>query len=317
MHGRRVLVSGAGGFIGRTSVAPLLARGYEVHAVVTPRGRAQAPAALAPKAVHAVDLLDAAAVESLLAAVAPSHLLHFAWIATPGIYWTSPMNDRWLAAGETLLRAFHRHGGVRAVLAGSCAEYDWSRVAVCHEAASPLASDAGAATAATPYAAAKIGLERRLAVFGREYGLSGAWGRLFFQYGPHENPARLVPATIMSLLEGREAHCTHGRQVRSFLHVADVGAAFAALLDSPVEGPVNIGSPEPVSIGELVSRIGAHIGRPELLRFGAIPAPAGEPAVLLPDVRRLSEEVGWRPSIGLDDGLADTIAWWLGAIDRA
>ena len=39
--------------------------------------------------------------------------------------------------------------------------------------------------------------------------------------------------------------------------------------------------------------------------------------MLLPDVRRLSEEVGWRPSIGLDDGLADTIAWWLGAIDRA
>ena len=97
----------------------------------------------------------------------------------------------------------------------------------------------------TPYAECKIALQQTLADVGRTQGLSTAWGRIFFQFGPHEHPERLVASVIISLLSGREAPCTHGRQIRSFLHVADVGAAFAALLDSELEGAVNIGSGEP------------------------------------------------------------------------
>ena len=74
---------------------------------------------------------------------------------------------------------------------------------------------------------------------------------------------------ILDLLSGREALCTHGRQIRSFLHVADAGAAFAALLDSDVEGPVNIGSGERISIAGMLERIARQIGRPDLLKLGA------------------------------------------------
>ncbi len=63
--------------------------------------------------------------------VQPTHLLHFAWIATPGVYWDSAENFRWVSAGERLLRSFRAHGGRRVVMAGSCAEYDWARVGVC------------------------------------------------------------------------------------------------------------------------------------------------------------------------------------------
>jgi nucleoside-diphosphate-sugar epimerase len=52
---------------------------------------------------------------------------------------------------------------------------------------------------------------------------------------------------VCSLLRQREALCTHGRQVRGFLHVADVGAAFAAILDSELQGAVNVGSGERIS----------------------------------------------------------------------
>jgi nucleoside-diphosphate-sugar epimerase len=310
MPAKRVLVSGAGGFIGRASVPALQALGYEVHAVVSPAGAARVPAELASTTVHAADLFDGAAVAALLSAIEPTHLLHFGWVATPGVYWTSPDNARWLAASESLLDAFCRSGGFRAVLAGSCAEYDWSRVEVCHEASSPLATEA--ATPPTPYAAAKIAVQKSLEIFGRESGISTAWGRIFFQYGPHENAARLVPTIIISLLQNREALCSHGRQVRSFLHVTDVGAAFAALLDSRLGGPVNIGSGEPVTIGDLALRIGAQLGRRDLVRLGAKAAPPREPAVLMPDVRRLTQELGWHPRFTLDAGLADTIAWWRG-----
>jgi nucleoside-diphosphate-sugar epimerase len=224
------------------------------------------------------------------------------------VYWTSEDNYRWLAASRHLLRAFRAQGGERAVLAGSCAEYDWSRVSVCHERSSPLATDA--ATKPSPYAECKIALQRFLEDYSRDSGLSAAWGRIFFQFGPDEYRQRLVPSVICNLLENRQAPCSHGRQIRSFLHVADVGAAFAAVLDSPLEGPVNIGSGERISIAQLIDEIARQIGRTDLVRLGALKAPAGEPAVLLPDVDRLHRELGFEARHTLDDGLADTIAWW-------
>jgi nucleoside-diphosphate-sugar epimerase len=304
---RRVLVTGAGGFIGSASIAPLVAAGYEVHTVFSPGSGARSRAVIRDSRVieRRVDLLDAVAIEALIDAVRPSHLLHFAWIATPGIYWRSADNERWLSASQTLLQSFERHGGRRAVVAGSCAEYDWSRVGICHETASPLATDA-----ATPYAASKLKLEHWLDGFAAARGLSSGWGRIFFQYGPGEPRERLVASVIVALLGGREALCTHGRQIRSFLHVADVGAAFAALLDSEVRGAVNIGSAERISIAELLERLAGYLGRPDLLKLGARPAPADEPAVLLPDTSRLREEVRFQPAWTLDAGLADAVRWW-------
>ena len=120
----------------------------------------------------------------------------------------------------------------------------------------------------------------------------------------------MVASVITSLLAGREAPCTHGRQIRSFLHVEDVGAAFAALLASEVQGPVNIGSGDHISIAELLERLARIIGRPELLRLGARSAPPGEPARLVPDIGRLRDEVRWSPRWPLDEGLLDTVRWW-------
>ncbi len=304
---QRVLVTGAGGFIGRWSLQPLRAAGYEVCAVLSPRRHTVEPEVLpAGIDVRRADLTEPASIDALLEATKPTHLLHFAGVATPGIYAQSSENQRWLSASQHLLAAFGRRGGVRAVMAGSCAEYDWSQAAVCDERSSPLASGAGV----SPYAACKIELQRSLEAYGRAHDLSWAWGRIFFQYGPAEHRDRLVASVIANLLAGREAPCTHGRQVRSFLHVADVGAAFAALLASEVRGPVNIGSGDRISIGELLEKLARGIGRPELLKLGARSAPPGEPAVLLPEIGRLRDEVGWHPYWSLDAGLEDAVRWW-------
>jgi nucleoside-diphosphate-sugar epimerase len=308
MARRVVVVSGAGGFIGRWSVPRLIAGGYEVHAIAAGAPGRELPAQLSGAEIHYADLLREEPVDALMHEVRPSHLLHFAWIATPGAYWTSPENRRWLAASQRLLQSFQENGGMRAVMAGSCAEYDWSRVGVCYERSSPLADDGGAAI--TPYAECKIAMQRALADFGRVRRLSTAWGRIFFQFGPDEHPDRLVASVIVNLLAGREAPCTHGRQIRSFLHVADLGSAFAALLDSATEGPVNMGSPGRISVAGLLEEIALQIGRPELVRLGVRSAPPSEPPLLVPDVERLYDEVGWRPQFGLHDAIADTISWW-------
>jgi nucleoside-diphosphate-sugar epimerase len=256
--------------------------------------------------VHKADLLDPQAIAPLLAAIKPTHLLHFAWNAAPGLYWTSTDNYRWLAASFHLLQAFRDAGGKRAVMAGSCAEYDWTQAGLCHETTTPLHRQG----TALPYTSCKLALRELLARFSEDAGLSTAWGRIFFQYGPFEHPHRLAASIIRSLLRGEPALCTHGKQIRSFLHAADVGAAFAALLTSDVEGSVNIGAADAISIAELAGLIGEQIGRPDLIRLGARAAPEGEPAVLLPDIARLRDEVGWTQSFNLQSGLADTIAWW-------
>jgi nucleoside-diphosphate-sugar epimerase len=308
---KRVLVTGAGGFIGRASLAPLKRLGFEVHAVFSAAARTHAGIELPDAFTHVADLLSESEVDALLRRVAPSHLLHFAWIATPGVYWHSADNFRWLASSQNLLRGFRACGGIRALMAGSCVEYDWSRAGVCSESSTPLADQSAAPT---PYAAAKIALQKALALFSREEKLSSAWGRIFFQFGPHEHAQRLVPSVIRHLLLNQEALCTHGRQIRSFLHVADVGAAFAQLLDSDVQGPVNIGSDERISLADLIDRIAHQIGRADLVRLGARSAPSDEPPLLVPDVRRLRDEVRWRPQLSLDQGLADAIAWWRGQL---
>jgi nucleoside-diphosphate-sugar epimerase len=310
---RRVLVTGAGGFIGRTSIEPLLRAGFEVHAVLspdTPARNLEPEAGSSRLQVRRADLLDLSAIDALVEAVRPTDLLHFAWIATPGVYWRSEANHRWLVASQTLLRSFQVRGGVRAVMAGSCAEYDWSHAGVCNEATSPLAQG----VVVTPYAACKIALQRWFEEFAAAHGLSSAWGRIFFQYGPGEARQRLVASVIVALLAGRDALCTDGRQVRSFLHVADVGAAFAALLDSQVRGAVNIGSDERISIAQLLEKLAGQLGRPDLLKLGALEAAPGEPAVLLPDVGRLRDEVRFQRHWTLDAGLADTVRWWRDAL---
>ena len=291
---------------------PLLERGYEVHAVGSRRAVSgnPLPAELDGAAHHAADLFDRQAVDRLVDRIRPTHLLHFAWNATPGVYWTTPENFRWVSASLALLERFHGAGGQRAVMAGSCAEYDWSEAGVCHEFDTPLATDG--ACKATPYVTAKIALQKMLESYGRQEKLSTAWGRIFFQYGPYEHPSRLVASVITAVLEGREAECSPGHQIRGFLHTADVGDAFAALLDSDVEGPVNIGDDTPVTIADIVRTIGDIIGRPDLIGLGKRPAPAGEPPLLLPDLHRLRDEVGWRPAHPLRKGLESVVKWWAG-----
>jgi nucleoside-diphosphate-sugar epimerase len=292
------MVTGASGFIGGRSLPRLLERGYEIHAVST---RAQPDS----EGVrwHRADLLAPGAAASLMATVRPTHLLHFAWHAEPGAYWRSVRNFQWLESSLSLLRHFREAGGGRAVVAGTCAEYDWS-------ASSPLSEASSPRRPATPYGVCKNALQEAMHAYCEVEGLSGAWGRIFYLHGPGEHPSRLLPSVVRALLAGGEARCTHGKQVRDYLHVDDVAGAFASLLDSDVAGPVNVASGQPVTLREVVLAAADCLGARERVRFGALPAPQGEPAAIVADVRRLSEEVGWRPERDLAGGIADTVRYW-------
>ena len=293
----RVLATGATGFIGAQVLEPLRRAGHELHAV----SRTARPPD-ADVVWHDVDLLAPGAAARLVAEIRPEKLMHLAWYAEHGRFWTAPENVAWAEATLSLLRAFVDAGGRRVVIGGTCAEYDWSH-AVLSEATTPLAP-------ATLYGISKHATRLLAAAYAREVGFELAWGRVFFLYGPGEAPERLVPSIARALLAGEEAQTTSGTQVRDFMHVSDVGAAFAALLDSPVQGPVNIATGQGVAVRDLVELVGRHVGHPELLRIGALPQRDGEPPELVADVAILREQVGFTPAYSLDRGLADAVEWW-------
>jgi nucleoside-diphosphate-sugar epimerase len=321
---KRVLLTGARGFLGSNCLAPLLARGYEVHAVsrsleaggahaagatseaggARETGESREAAAAQENVVwHQADLLDGQQVTALLETVHPTHLLHLAWVVTPGAFWTSPLNWPWVDASLKLLAAFGAVSGQRAVMVGSCAEYAPS-ADPCVEAQTPLAP-------ATVYSACKAALGVMLPTFARQYGVpSAAWARVFYLYGPGEQPERLVPSVIRALLRNEAMPCSHGEQVRDFLYSEDAADALVALLDSPVTGAVNVASGRPIALRSFLSTIGVLTGREHLLQFGARPTRPDEPPALIADVSRLAHEVGWKPRMSLEDGMARMIARW-------
>jgi nucleoside-diphosphate-sugar epimerase len=294
---RRVLVTGASGFVGGRVLARLRQRGFEVHAVARAGAPQPAPAGAT---WHAADLLDDEQRAALVSGVRASHLLHLAWYAEPGAFWSAPQNAAWVSATIDLVERFAAGGGERAVLAGTCAEYDWS-------APQPLREDAPRRPS-TYYGECKDATHGVLAAFAEQAGLSLAWGRIFFLYGPGEDERRLVGGVARALVAGERAATSAGTQIRDFLHVDDVAGAFAAILDGDVRGAINIGSGEGVTVRFVVEQLAEAAGRPDLLDIGALPARSGEPARLIADVTRLHDEVGFVPAIGLPEGLQATVA---------
>lgn len=294
------MLTGATGFVGRHALTALTESGHDVHAVARERGR-ESPGVT----WHEADLLAGC---DLVGEIEPEILVHLAWYTEPGKYWSSPENVRWVEASLALLRAFAAADGRRAVVAGTCAEYEWSRGVYAESA--PLHPG-------TLYGAAKHGLQVVASAFAERAGLELAWGRLFFLYGTHEPPERFVTSIVLPLLRGEPAPMTEGTQRRDFLHAADAGSAFAALAESGLTGSVNIASGEAVALRDLARQIAQLSGGEELLRVGALPAREGEPAELVADVSRLREELDWIPRVTLRNGLGAVIAWWQERLDSA
>ena len=281
-----LLITGASDFIG-AHARELASAGWSIHA---------------PSSKE-LDLLDDPnIVREKVAAIGATHLLHFAWYAVPGKFWTSEENYRWVGATMALARGFADGGGKRIVAAGTCAEYDWN-FGTCIEGTTPCVP-------ATPYGVAKDATRRLLESFTRQRSVSFAWGRIFFPYGPREHSDRLVPSVVRSLLDGGKASVTEGLQARDFLHVRDAASAFVALLQSGVEGAVNIGTGKAVRVRDVVAAVARELHAEDRVVYGALPMREGDPPLLVADASRLRNEAGWTPQFNLEFGVKDTIAWW-------
>lgn len=295
---KTVLVTGGTGFLGHAVLPEVLARGFSVHAI----SRRERPPAVTGITWHSADVLDRKQVADVVDRIRPTHLLHLAWETTPGRYLDSVKNLIWLQESISLVSTFAAAGGERAVITGTCMEYDISH--------GRLQEDLTPLRPSTPYGATKHALNLALGSVAEALGLSLGWGRLFYLYGPHERPERLVPYVISQLQKGEPADVTKGTQSRDYLHVEDAARALAIFLDSDAEASLNIGSGKAVSVKSVIETIGDAVGRPELIRWGAKQGGNEGPPLVEADTTNLSHHLDWTPQIGLVQGLRSTARWW-------
>lgn len=293
-----ILVTGASGLIGRHLCPILMNRGWEVHATSLDPAMEGVPA----NRWHQSNLLIPGEARRILMKVKPSSLIHLAWFVAPGRWADEQENIDWTRASLELAREFVSAGGERLVVAGSCLEYDWN-YGYCSETLTPCNPH-------TLYGSAKNSLRTILEPFMNRAGGSLAWGRPFMIYGPYEHQDRLIPAVVRSLLKDEPALCSHGRQIRDYLYVKDVAEAFAWIAESNIKGALNICTGTPVTVAGMATKIGELMGRPELIRLGAIPAAQTDTPLVVGDQGRITNELGWKPAYSLDQGLLETIDWW-------
>lgn len=271
---RTVLLTGATGFVGRQIHKALVRQGDRVRAVV--RACTTARLGFPAQVIETPDLFAQDAAFWGQAAQGVDAVIHAAWIATPGLYLTSPANldcvrgTLALAQGVAAARVPHLIG------IGTCFEYALPGDHLTVDAL--LGPD-------TLYATAKLSTFQMLTAFfaGSEVNCETtfSWARLFYLHGEGEHPSRLVAHIKAKLAAGEVARLSAGTQVRDFLDVEVAGAMVARIVESRQPGAINICSGVPVTVRQLAERTADALGRRDLLEFGSAPPRPGDPTAVV------------------------------------
>jgi dTDP-6-deoxy-L-talose 4-dehydrogenase (NAD+) len=284
----KVLVTGAGGFLGRALVRRAIGAGHEVCALRRPG----APAPDVPAALTICHGTLAAPPWDALARFGAQTCVHAAWITEPGVYPESTANDRYRDESASFLAGLFERGLGHTVVLGTCAEYRPSPAPL-DEVRSPL-------DPRTRYARAKDALRATLTERAAAAGAGLAWARVFQPYGPGEHPERLCSTVVRRLAAGERVTLGRPDAVRDWIHVDDVATALLCLVESRAAMVVNVGTGEGRTVASVALALAALLGRPDLVSPPAV-APDWVGA-LVADPARL-RGLGWAPRVTLDEGL--------------
>lgn len=295
-----VLITGGNGFIGAQVMRHAIAKGWDVAALLRPGADLSRIAELAGRYVPVEGSMDDLTWTNHLP-FSPDVCIHLAWYAVPGLYPHAIENVASLSSTLDLIPRLSERGCGRFYGVGTCFEYDFDQGWMRED--TPLKP-------ASLYAACKAAAWMALPKLGDKLGMQTGWLRPFYQYGPFEDPKRLVAAVTLSLLKGERVETTEGGQVRDFSHVSDVGSGIVAAVDAGLTGAVNLGSGVPVTVRQIIEILGREIGRLDLVQFGARPYNPTDPPFVVSNNARLRTETVWKPEFDLTHGLRASIEFW-------
>jgi UDP-glucose 4-epimerase len=293
LMGKRVLVTGASGFIGTRLCQRLLSDELEIHGM----SRAMpAPDINGVRWWHG-DMADQATVQTLLKAIKPDVIFHLAGAAVGyrDLGFVTPLFQGHVMGTVHLLTAAAEVGCQRIILSGSLEE--------------PEATDAAPSS---PYAVAKWAASAYARMFHAVYDLPVVILRVFMVYGPgKQNLRKLVPYVIHSLLKGEAPKLASGHRQIDWVYLDDVAEAFiAAASAADVEGQtIDVGSGKLVSIKRLVDHLVHAINPSSAPMFGALTERRLE-QVRVAHTKQADLMLGWRATTSLERGLRQTVAWY-------
>ena len=313
----RVLVTGAGGFIGSHLVEALVREGYRVRAFVRyVSGGSIGNLQWLPSEVLSElelvrgDIRDADAVRR--ACRGCSSVLHLAASISIPYSTVHPREviETNVVGTLNVLSALLEADSIDRVVVTSTSEVFGTAQRVPMDEQHPLRPQ-------SPYAASKVAADKLAESFFHSYGLPVVILRPFNTYGPRQTARAIVPTIILQALQRHEIRLGRLETTRDLLYVADTVAAFLCCLRAPAESVLgesfNVGTGQEVSIGELCRRLCTLLGKPELpvrCEERRLRPEQGEVYRLCADSRKARQRLGWEPRYSLEEGLHETIAWF-------
>jgi UDP-glucuronate 4-epimerase len=303
----RTLVTGAAGFIGSHVVDRLLDEGHEVvgvDAFTAYYSRRRKERNLASAAGHdgfslvGGDLLELDLDELLRGMDGVVHLA-----GEPGVRRSWGTFPRYLGRNvlttERLLEAAQRNAAARFVYASSSSVYG-------SDPGHPVGED-HPKRPTSPYGLSKLAAEELVSLYARERGVPGTVLRYFTVYGPRQRPEMAVSRFVSSALRGRPVEVFgDGEQVRDMTYVSDAVDATLAALDAP-PGVYNVGGGTRATVNALLDTVRGVTGSPVEARYG--PAAEGDMRSTWADPRRAARYLGYRPRVGLEEGISAQARW--------
>jgi len=294
IKGRRVLVTGASGFIGSHLCLRLLQEGAEVHSAY----RSQRPDEVDDQCWWQADLADIAQVRKIVAKTRPEVIFHLASHVkgAPDLEHVLPTFQSNLQSTVNVLVAA-ADSGSRVVLTGSLAEPE---------------VEAGELFPSAPYAAAKWASSGYARMFHALYKLPVVIARVFMVYGPgQKDVTKLVPYVTLSLLQGKRPKVSSGQRLVDWIYVSDVVDGFLLLAQSSeLDGAtIDLGSGELISIREIVQQLAGVVDPMAQVEFGALPDRPLEPTRSAKTAETFAR-IGWKPRVSLREGLERTVDWY-------
>ena len=310
--GERVLVTGAGGFIGSHLIEAALGAGASVRAFVRYNSRNDygwleaLPAELLEEVdVFRGDLCNPEAVAAALSGC--TTVLHLgALVPIPYSY----RHPREFVATNVvgtlnLLEAARRSDVGRIVHTSTSEVYGTPR-------AVPIGED-HPLQAQSPYAASKVGADQLALSYWRSFETPVVIVRPFNTFGPRQSARAVVPTVVMQALAGERVELGATWPTRDFLFVTDTAAGMLRCAQvAGIEGEViNLGTGVEASVGEVVERVGELVGRrlDVVAASGRLRPPASEVQRLVCDAGKARALLGWRPEVDLAEGLRRTVEW--------
>ena len=308
METKKVLITGASGFIGRNLLGEAIEQGWETHALLRRESKSWRTRDIEGKFFrHEADITDRAATEALLKDVAPDYVFH---LAAYGSYPFEKDEEKMvrtnILGGINIMNAAVAAGAKATLLAGSSSEYG----AKDH----PMREDE-IIEPDSLYAVTKAAETHYGAMLAKAKNAPIASMRIFSVYGPFEEKTRLIPAIMLGVLGKGKLAFGNPASARDFVYVGDVVRAFIVAADALEKkkipsGIFNVCSGTQHTAGEMVKaalEISASAALPE---WGALPARGYDKTMWVGDGARAAASLGFRPEADIREGLSRTFVWF-------